>query len=94
MLNFNTHDKPADAEFAFTIDGTEYRVPKAKHLPRKQLRGIEDLDGFAAMDQLFAADDALAAALDELQVHQVEALLEAYMADSGLSVGESSASTR
>lgn len=76
-------------------DGTEFSVPKAKYLTMGQ---VEKLSGDAAevkftdiLALMGDTDDALAA-VRQLDQEQLQALMAAWQEDSGLVVGESSAS--
>ncbi|AYN56956.1 tail assembly chaperone [Microbacterium phage Armstrong] len=76
-------------------DGTEFSLPKAKYLTMGQ---IEKLSGQATevtlhdILDLFGDEDAATDAIRTLDHEQVAALMQAWQADSGLTVGESSAS--
>jgi hypothetical protein len=87
----------AQNQFEFTApDGVTYRIPKAKYMK------TGDVERLAAMgDQNVKITDLLdlfgegaaAKAVRELDVEQLQGLMEAWQQDSGITVGESSAST-
>lgn len=86
--------------FEFQIDGTKYDVPLLKYLAGdkiEQIAAAESKGGIAAVAAaygLFGERGTPAGdAVRHLDQEQLEALTSAYMDASGVSVGESSAST-
>ncbi|UGL61825.1 tail assembly chaperone [Microbacterium phage Franklin22] len=76
-------------------DGTAFSLPKAKYLTMGQ---VEKLSGQATdvtltdILDLFNDEAEAQVAIRTLDHEQLQALMEAWQADSGLTVGESSAS--
>lgn len=84
-------------KFEFTVPGddTVYAVPAVKYLPLGQ---VEKLQGSAKDITLtdildLFGDDAAKAAIRTLDTEQLQALTEAWQKDSGVQMGESSASS-
>lgn len=81
--------------FEFTLpDGTTASMPKAKYLTIGQVERLSKLGTEMALTdmlELFEEPDALEA-VRTLDGEQLQALMEAWQVDSGISVGESSAS--
>jgi hypothetical protein len=87
----------AQNRFEFELpDGQTYSVPKAKYLTIGQVEKLSELgDDLNMADLLTLFDEPeAAAAARTLDVEQLEALMLAWQEDSGLSVGESSASAQ
>jgi hypothetical protein len=77
-------------------DGTEFSIPKAKYLTMGQVEklataGTSQIDIVDILN-LLGDEEQAATAIRQLDHEQLQALMEAWQADSGLSVGESSAS--
>ncbi|AXH47307.1 tail assembly chaperone [Microbacterium phage Eden] len=76
-------------------DGTAFSLPKAKYMTMGQ---VEKLSGQATevtltdILDLFDGEEDASKAIRTLDHEQLQALMEAWQADSGLTVGESSAS--
>lgn len=76
-------------------DGTPFSLPKAKYLKMGQ---IETLSGNASdvtitdIIALFGEDEETLALIRDLDHEQLQALMQAWQADSGLSLGESTPS--
>ena len=85
----------AQNRFEFELpDGTEVSVPKAKYLTLGQIETLSQAQGeITIVDilDLFNEPEA-SVAVRSLDSEQLLALMEAWQADSGISVGESSAS--
>jgi hypothetical protein len=79
----------------FEIDGEEFWLPT--ELPRQVVRQLAELDqsDLDGLLTLLLGEDQVKR-LDEhtLSVQDIQALLEAYGRDTGMTLGESSASTR
>lgn len=85
---------PTGATFEFTLPGddTVYRIPLARNLKPTfalRLNGLSEGDAGALL-----MEELLPGVLDKLDdLEQLEALIRAWTAASGVSVGESSASS-
>lgn len=83
-------------KFHYTMpDGTEIELPKYKNLKAGLIRKIRKL---SPVDQIFTTLEEVApatalAAIDELDQEQCNALVAAWQADSGVTAGESKASS-
>lgn len=84
-------------KFEFKVPGDKrtYKVPKTKYLP---LRAMEKLSGTAEDVSLsdildLFGDQQAQDAVRTLDAEQLKALTEAWQSDSGVQVGESSASS-
>lgn len=84
-------------EFELPGDPTVYTIPKAKYMTTGQ---VELLAGAGSGDlkitdvlEVLGQNEEAAAAVRTLDVEQMQALMQAWQADSGLELGESSASS-
>lgn len=79
-------------QFQFSYQGTDYSIPKIRYLSPVIVRSISSMTPtetvFYLLDQFGSGD--LVNQLEDME--QVEALYRAWMTDSGIDVGESSAS--
>jgi hypothetical protein len=87
----------AQNRFEFeTPDGATHSIPKAKYLTTGQIETLstkgQQLTITDLLD-LFDNDDAAGEAVRQLDSEQLQALMEAWQEDSGLTVGESRASS-
>lgn len=75
-------------------DGTSVSMPKAKYLSMGQIESLAGNTGEVQLTDLLELFDEqeVAKAVRTLDHEQLQALMEAWQADSGLAVGESSAS--
>ena len=78
----------------FELDGEVFSLPT--ELPRESVRGLadldpSDLDGLIAL--LLGEEQAKRFSAHATSVQDIQALFEAYGRDTGMSLGESSAST-
>lgn len=89
-------------EFKVPGDRRKYKIPKVKYLPLDAIKKLEAAarGGEAAKDvtlddivNLFGSDAAVQKAIGTLDTSQLQALTIAWQQDSGVSVGESSASS-
>lgn len=83
-------------EFMVPGDDTVYAVPKAKFLPVGVIEKMSTRGAVSISDILDLFGDGgspAAVAVRTLDSEQLQALTEAWQRDSGLTVGESSAST-
>jgi hypothetical protein len=83
--------------FEFTLPhrpGESFSIPKLKYLPIRivSAASAEGADPILAMLDAFG-DERTADAVRDLDAEQLEALVEAWQAASGVTVGESSASS-
>jgi len=85
----------AQNRFEFELpDGATYSIPKAKYLTTGQVEKLSTVGGDLTLTDLLDLFDETeaATAVRQLDVEQLQALMAAWQADSGLTVGESSAS--
>lgn len=86
-------------QFEFHVPGDRkvYRIPKAKYLPVGLIEKFEGEKKELSVADVLAmfdnGDDATLAAIRTLDAEQLQALTKAWQQDSGLTVGESEAST-
>ena len=83
--------------FHFNLpDGTAVSMPKAKYLTMGQIEHLSQNTGDIQLTDLLDLFDEpeAAVAVRTLDHEQLQALMEAWQADSGLTMGESSASTQ
>ena len=81
--------------FEFKIGAKTYTVPKFEHLPVGVLETIEAASDDAIgpyLDIFGAKDSAIGKAIRGLDKDQLTALIHAWQADSGVTVGESEGS--
>lgn len=83
--------------FEFELpDGTVHQIPKAKYLSAGEIEQLaqssDDLKITDILD-LLGQTEASAAAVRQLDIEQLMGLMTAWQQDSGLSMGEFSAST-
>lgn len=79
-------------QFEFSIGGQAFKVKKLKFIPIGQRAAISD-NGGAQVDFFGAAGTKQGDAVRALDEEQYTALVEAWQADSGVTVGESEASS-
>lgn len=86
-------------QYEFTLPGQKkiYRIPKAKYLPvgliEKFEGSKEDLSVADVLSMFDNGDAATLAAIRTLDSEQLQALTKDWQTDSGMTVGESKAST-
>lgn len=81
-------------KFMFTVDGTDYFLPRAAQIPSgliRKVRKLEQMDGtFTILETMLGEDSAEIAALDSLPIIELNKVLNDWM--QGASLGESSSS--
>lgn len=86
----------AQNQFEYQVPGddTVYRIIKAKFLTAGQIEKLSDKDNISFVDilDLFSTDEAAGAAVRTLDTEQLQDLMHAWQTDSGIQLGESSAS--
>lgn len=85
----------AQNRFEFDLpDGTECSIPKAKYMTVGQVEKMSQLDGQLKITDILElfGEMGAAEAVRSLEIEQLTALMEAWQADSGISLGESKAS--
>lgn len=85
----------AQNRFEFELpDGTEVSIPKAKYMTVGQVEKMSMLQGELKITDILElfGDMGAADAVRSLDIEQMTALMEAWQADSGISLGESKAS--
>jgi len=78
--------------FEFEVDGEKYDIPYLKFAPVASIEAFENernVTGFVLM----CDSDEAKAAIRSMDGEQLEAFMEAYQKESGVDVGESSASS-
>ena len=78
--------------FEFKIDSKVHKVKKAKYLSMGQIEDLTSGDVSRVLDTFGKRGTAVGDAVRTLDQDQVEALANAWTADSGMSSGESQAS--
>jgi hypothetical protein len=80
-------------KFKFEVDGVEHVIPKLKFLPVGTAEKLADPEVSESVKMLLPfPEGAVRDAVRTLDSEQFQGLVQAYRDDSGISVGESSAS--
>lgn len=86
-------------QYEFTVPGSKktHRIPKAKYLPVGLIEKLSNSPGEISISDVLAmfdgGDKAALDAIRTLDSEQLEALTQDWQNDSGITVGESKAST-